>query len=200
MTDRNGINRRRLLGTGAALLGAGLATPALALQDHSTEMEPDISQSTHHNISAFRELDWQDYFDNTAHGVILCDTKSRALHFWSEDQSTYRLFPTSVPLTDELTKLGRTEVIQKVVNPPWRATQGELERNPDWPTFVAGGDPMNPLGPLALYLSWPAYRIHGTHDTRKIGRRSSNGCIGLYNEHIRQLFDLTEVGTQVILI
>ena len=44
------------------------------------------------------------------------------------------------------------------------------------------------------------YRIHGTHDTRKIGRRSSNGCIGLYNEHIADLFERAKVGTQVLLI
>jgi lipoprotein-anchoring transpeptidase ErfK/SrfK len=51
-----------------------------------------------------------------------------------------------------------------------------------------------------LYLGWATYRIHGTHDTRKIGRRSSNGCIGLYNEQIVELFDLASVGTQVLLI
>ena len=57
------------------------------------------------------------------------------------------------------------------------------ERNPEWPDYVPPG-PDNPLGTRALHLSWTYYRIHGTHDTRKIGRRSSNGCIGLYNEHI----------------
>ncbi|MEQ8869943.1 MAG: L,D-transpeptidase, partial [Roseovarius sp.] len=33
-----------------------------------------------------------------------------------------------------------------------------------------------------------------------IGRRSSSGCIGLYNEHIVELFDLAKVGTQVKII
>jgi L,D-transpeptidase ErfK/SrfK len=136
----------------------------------------------------------------TKNGAILCDTKSRALHFWSEDQSIYKLYPTSVPLSEDLTRLGKTEVVQKVVNPPWRPTASMRERHPEWPEFVEGGSPENPLGVRALYLSWPAYRIHGTHDTRKIGRRSSNGCIGLYNEHIIQLFDLSKVGTQVLLI
>jgi hypothetical protein len=113
---------------------------------------------------------------------------SRALHFWSEDQSIYRLYPTSVPQTDELTRLGRLRWWDKVVAPPWRPTPSMRQRNPDWPEFVPGGDPINPRGPYALYLSWQFYRIHGTHDTRKIGRRSSNGCIGLYNEHIAELF------------
>jgi lipoprotein-anchoring transpeptidase ErfK/SrfK len=200
MADRNGINRRTLLGAGAAFLGAGLAAPALAQQANSTEMEREISQSTRHNMSAFMERNWQDYFATTQGGVILCDIQSRALHYWSEDQSIYRLYPTSVPATDELTRLGETSVVDKVVAPPWRPTPSMRERNPDWPEFVEGGDPMNPLGPYALYLSWQYYRIHGTHDTRKIGRRSSNGCIGLYNEHITELFQLANVGTQVRLI
>lgn len=190
--------RRAFLGAGAALL-AGLAAPAWAMQG-STEADAALGGVIRSNVSGFRALDWQDYFANTQNGVILCDTKSRALHFWSEDQSIYKLYPTSVPLSEDLTRLGKTEVIQKVENPTWRPTPSMLERHPDWPTVVEGGAPDNPLGVRALYLSWPAYRIHGTHDTRKIGRRSSNGCIGLYNEHIVELYGLTTVGTQVLLI
>ena len=199
--DQPMTNRRRFLGAAAAALGA-TALP-LRAQDfsNSTEFEsPTTPTTTRANISSFRMLDWQDYFANTKKGAILVDITSRALHFWSEDQTVYKLYPTSVPLTDELTKRGATSVIQKVVNPAWTATAGELQRNPDWPKSVPGGSPDNPLGVRALYLGWPSYRIHGTHDTRKIGRRSSNGCIGLYNEHILELFDLAQVGNQVLLI
>lgn len=52
----------------------------------------------------------------------------------------------------------------------------------------------------AGYLSWPAYLIHGTHDTRKIGRLSSDGCIGLYNEKIEELYAMCPIGTQVRII
>ena len=105
-----------------------------------------------------------------------------------------------MPLTEDLTRRGHTEVIQKVMNPTWRPTASMKARNPDWPDVVEGGAPDNPLGTRALYLGWPAYRIHGTHDTRKIGRRSSSGCVGLYNEHIEELFQFAKVGTQVLLI
>lgn len=192
------VGRRAFIG-GTVAAAAGLAMPALAMEG-STEADAALGGAVRSNVSSFRMLDWQDYFTTTKGGAILCDTKSRALHFWSEDQTIYKLYPTSVPLSDDLTRLGQTEVIQKVVNPPWRPTPSMRERNPDWPEFVEGGAPDNPLGVRALYLSWPAYRIHGTHDTRKIGRRSSNGCIGLYNEHIIELFGLTNVGTQVLLI
>lgn len=201
-TDRpRGISRRALMGNAAAALGTVLAAPALAQTGaETTEFENDLNSNIRRNISSFRSLQWQPYFSDTRHGAILVDTTSRALHYWSEDQTVYRLYPTSVPLTEDLTRRGRTEVVQKVTNPPWRPTPAMRERNPEWPEFVEGGSPENPLGPFALYLSWQYYRIHGTHDTRKIGRRSSNGCIGLYNEHIGELYSLTQVGTQVLLI
>jgi L,D-transpeptidase ErfK/SrfK len=198
------IQRRRLmLGAAAATLTAATLPlrAATTMDQTSTEFEtPPTADSVRNNTSSFQMRDWKDYFDNTKNGVILVDITSRALHFWNEDQSVFRLYPTSVPLTEELTRRGRTEVIQKVENPRWVATAGELERFPDWPKSIEGGSPENPLGVRALYLGWATYRIHGTHDTRKIGRRSSNGCIGLYNEHILELFGFAKVGTQVLLI
>ncbi|MEO1138767.1 MAG: L,D-transpeptidase [Pseudomonadota bacterium] len=192
------FNRRAFLAGTAATLG----TPALAQSLDSTgtvEFEQEITRSVSRNISSFRSLDWRPYFSNLNNGAILVDISSRALHFWSADGQTYKLFPSSVPLSEDLTRRGRTKVVRKVVGPDWRPTPSMLKRNPDWPAYVPPG-PDNPLGTHALYLSWTYYRIHGTHDTRKIGRRSSNGCIGLYNEHIAELFGQTKVGTQVLLI
>jgi L,D-transpeptidase ErfK/SrfK len=191
--------RRNILLAGAALAATTAAAPVLA-QDGTTEFTPPLNGPVRNNFSSFRMLNWQDYFDNTQRGAILVDITSRALHFWSADQSIYKLYPTSVPLSEDLTRRGRTEVVQKVVNPQWRPTASMKERHPEWPEVVEGGAPDNPLGVRALYLSWTYYRIHGTHDTRKIGRRSSNGCVGLYNEHILELFELAQVGTQVLLI
>lgn len=192
------IPTRRAFLTGTAAI---LATPALA----QTESElpgysaRDQTESVRRNISSFRTLDWRPYFDNTNNGAILVDIDSRAVHYWNAEQTEYKLYPSSVPLTAELTRRGRTVVTRKVDGPSWRPTPSMLERNPEWPKFIGPG-PDNPLGTHALYLSWTYYRIHGTHDTRKIGRKSSNGCIGLYNEHIAELFGKAQVGTQVLLI
>ena len=206
MRSRTPSRRAFLTGTAAVLATPGLVRAQSSSSDYaspfqnSTEVERDPNEVVRHNISSFRSLEWRPYFSKTNNGAILVDIDSRALHFWSADQSVYKLYPTSVPVTEELTRRGRTSVTQKVVKPTWRPTPNMRKRNPEWPAVVEGGAPDNPLGPLALYLSWTYYRIHGTHDTRKIGRRSSNGCIGLYNEHITELFDLTQVGTQVLLI
>jgi lipoprotein-anchoring transpeptidase ErfK/SrfK len=182
-----------------------LAAPALAQSNDAfdsastTEVERDLNESVRRNISSFRTLDWRPYFDNLRRGAILVDIDSRAVHYWNEEQTVYKLYPSSVPLSEELTRRGRTQVTLKDPEPDWRPTPSMKQRNPDWPDYIGPG-PDNPLGTRSLHLSWTYYRIHGTHDTRKIGRRSSNGCIGLYNQHIEELYDMAQVGTQVLLI
>ncbi len=203
LRDFNMSRRAFAAGTfaSAAFGGSALAQSDPAFQEAlKNELAVDRPQGgIKRNISSFRAQTWEPYFSNTRNGAILVDTKSRALHFWSEDRLIYKVYPTSVPESPELTRLGRTSVVQKRIGPDWRPTASMLERNPDWPKYIPPG-PENPLGTHALYLSWQYYRIHGTHDTRKIGRKSSNGCIGLYNQHIAQLFEMTRVGTQVLLI
>jgi len=189
------LNRRLFLGGSAA----AVAAPAIAQDGDTVEYRGNISNTVRRNASSFRALDWQPYFSSTRNGAILVDISSRALHYWNSDRSIYKLYPTSVPLSEDLTRRGRTKVTRKVEGPDWRPTPAMKKRNPEWPDYVPPG-PDNPLGTHALYLSWTYYRIHGTHDTRKIGRRSSNGCIGLYNEHISELFSLSNVGTQVLVI
>lgn len=192
------LSRRAFMAGTASVIAA----PALAQDVNSTattEIERDIGNIVRRNASSFRSLDWQPFFSNTKNGAILVDIRSRALHFWSEDQTIYKLYPTSVPLTEDLTRVGRTKITLKDPSPDWRPTPSMKKRNPEWPDYVGPG-PDNPLGTRSMHLSWQYYRIHGTHDTRKIGRRSSNGCIGLYNEHIEELYELAKVGTQVLLI
>jgi lipoprotein-anchoring transpeptidase ErfK/SrfK len=206
MSESLKITRRAFTSTAVASTALGSAAlaqqtndPALYEQLKNENLSNPDTGAVKRNISGFSNKDWRPYFSNTRNGVILVDTLSRALHFWSEDQSVYKLFPTSVPETPELTRTGRTKIVRKRVGPDWRPTANMLKRNPDWPKYIPAG-PDNPLGTHAMYLTWKYYRIHGTHDTRKIGRRSSSGCIGLFNEHIEELFNLSKVGTQVLLI
>lgn len=177
------LTRRSAILTGLA----GLATPGLLR----------AAEPVRRNSSSFKVQRWQDHFDDLGVGIIVADTSSRALHYWNADGSDYRVYPTSVPISEELTKRGYTRIVRKKVGPDWTPTPSQVERL-GW-TYMPPG-PDNPLGTHAMYLSWPAYLIHGTHDTRKIGRPSSDGCIGLYNEMIAELFEITPVGTQVRII
>lgn len=198
--EQTNLTRRAFtqsLAIGLGTVAGGLPLSALAQSKTTAKLSsPGVAL---YNISSFENRRWEPYFKNRKNGVILVDTKSRDLHFWSEDGKTYKLYPTSVPMSADLTRLGRTRIVRKKVGPSWRPTPDMLKTNPNWPHYIGPG-PDNPLGTYALYLSWQYYRIHGTNDTRKIGRLSSHGCIGLYNRDIKILFGLTKVGTQVLLI
>lgn len=191
--------RRRFLTSATAAL-AGLTAGPLAAQSlpGSLDLERRAGSAARRNTASFRSVDWRDHFASLRDGAILVDIDSRVLHLWQPD-GAYRLYPSSVPQSEEMTRRGRTRIVRKVVGPDWRPTPNMRRRNPEWPAYVPPG-PDNPLGTHALYLGWTYYRIHGTHDPRKIGRRSSSGCIGLYNQHIADVFDRTRVGTQVLLI
>jgi hypothetical protein len=181
-------SRRAFLAGGAAGATLLAAPPVFASQD-------DVRR----NLASFRVHDWRDHWDELGAGVILSDTMSRMLQHWDANERM-TVYPTSVPMTDELTRRGHTEVVRKKVAPSWTPTANMRERDPSLPQRIEGGAPNNPLGTHALYLTWPAYLIHGTHDTRKIGRRSSSGCIGLYNQQIAELFSRVPVGVKVRLI
>lgn len=182
------FSRRAALATGAA----ALMLPAMA---RAVETPPPFNRR---NATSFVTQRWQDHFDDLGKGTIVADTTSRALHFWSADGGTYNVYPTSVPRREELTKRGYTQIVRKRVGPDWTPTSNMLKEDPSLKYMPPGPD--NPLGTHALYLSWPAYLIHGTHDTRKIGRQFSHGCIGLYNHMIEALYALAPVGTQVRII
>ncbi|MCY4259465.1 MAG: L,D-transpeptidase [Rhodobacteraceae bacterium] len=186
MSER--VSRRKFTTAALATLGTALTSGGALSAPRST-----------HVVASYTRQYWQEYFPDLSHGAILVEVRYKTLHFWSKSGFDYRVYPTSSPISSDLTRLGRTHIIRKVVGPSWRPTPAMRERNPEWPEFMPPG-PDNPLGTHALYLTWQYYRIHGTHDDLKIGRRSSNGCIGLFNDHIAELYDLTEIGTQVLLI
>jgi L,D-transpeptidase ErfK/SrfK len=115
-------------------------------------------------------------------------------------------YPVSIGRMDWRTPLGITKVARKERDPVWRpppsiraehAREGE-----ELPTFIAGGDPTNPLGRFALRLGIPSYLIHGV-DERKafgIGMRVTHGCIRMYPEDIEELFDMVPANTQVTIV
>ena len=190
------VNRRFFI-FGTTLVGLSFFTQAVSNAQQAVKKTQ--SGETLHNISSYRYQKWENHFKSINNGAILSDTKSKCLHFWNGKENIYKIYPTSVPLTPELTRTGYTKVIRKVVGPDWRPTESMRKRDPQLPKYMPPG-PDNPLGTHALYLSWPNFRIHGTSDTRKIGRQSSSGCIGLYNEHIEELFNHVKIGTPVRLI
>lgn len=102
---------------------------------------------------------------------------------------------------------GQFYVGAKKVWPSWTPTDEMIERQPElYKKHEDGmpGGPTNPLGARALYLFQPGrgdtfLRIHGTHLPNTIGRRVSNGCARLVNDHMIDLYNRVPMDAKVFL-
>lgn len=52
---------------------------------------------------------------------------------------------------------------------------------------------------LGLNVTWGKYGIHGTNDEGRIGYAVSHGCIRMRNKDVKELYNMVEVGTPVII-
>lgn len=53
---------------------------------------------------------------------------------------------------------------------------------------------------MGLNVPWGHYGIHGTLDPGTIGYNSSAGCIRLYNEDVKELYNIIPIGTTVVIV
>jgi L,D-transpeptidase ErfK/SrfK len=111
--------------------------------------------------------------------------------------------PLGVGTVERPTPMGRMYVTRKKFQPTWYVPASiaadHRKKGDPLPAMVPPG-PMNPLGEHALYLSRSGYLVHGTNKPASIGLRATNGCIRLYPENIKQLFDATPVKTPVKIV
>jgi L,D-transpeptidase ErfK/SrfK len=105
-------------------------------------------------------------------------------------------FPIGIGREGFDTPRGTFSIIDKIENPVWNIPQSIRNEYPELPISVPPG-PKNPLGNYALRLSNPSYLIHGTNKPLGVGRRVSHGCIRMYPEDIKTLFNLVTVGDKV---
>ncbi len=89
--------------------------------------------------------------------------------------------------------------MRKQKHPTWYVPKSIMADDPGHAAVVPPG-PDNPLGDFAMYLSWPAYLIHGTNKPDGVGRRASHGCVRLYPEAIASLFPRVAIGTPVTVV
>jgi L,D-transpeptidase ErfK/SrfK len=112
--------------------------------------------------------------------------------------------PVSIGRMDWSTPLGLTKIAGKIRNPSWRPPDSiRKEKLRDYgvvlPEIVPAG-PENPMGDYAMSLGIKGYFIHGTNRPDGVGMRVTHGCIRLFPEDIKSLFDQVPVGTPVRLV
>lgn len=135
--------------------------------------------------------------DTKRSGIVINLSELRLYYF--PDAKNVMTFPVGIGREGWQTPIGETTIILKRKNPIWTPPPSILAVKPDLPKTVPAG-PDNPLGQYALSLAWEAYAIHGTNKPYGIGLRSSHGCIRMYPEDIKILFEAVTKGTKVTVI
>ncbi|MGL4372975.1 MAG: L,D-transpeptidase [Turicibacter sp.] len=105
---------------------------------------------------------------------IKIDLSNRSLTVF-KDGKWLREYPIAIGKKQTPTPTGTFKIINKAENP--------------------GG----PFGAKWLGINSPGIGIHGTNNPSSIGRAVSNGCIRLYIHDIIELYNLIDIGTEVII-
>jgi L,D-transpeptidase ErfK/SrfK len=137
-------------------------------------------------------------------GIVINLATMRLFQFKGDSKSlVVSTYPVGIGTAERPTPIGQMHVERKVIRPTWHVpasiAEDHRKKGDPLPAEVPPG-PKNPLGEYALYLSKPSYVIHGTNKPASIGLRATNGCIRLYPEDVKKLYDNTPVKTPVCIV
>jgi L,D-transpeptidase ErfK/SrfK len=137
-------------------------------------------------------------------GIVINLAAMRLFQFKGNSESLAVLtYPVGVGTEERPSPQGLMRVERKVSRPTWHVpasiARDHLKKGDPLPSKVLPG-PQNPLGEYALYLSKPSYLIHGTNKPASVGLRATNGCLRLYPEDIKSLYENTPVKTPVSIV
>jgi L,D-transpeptidase ErfK/SrfK len=139
--------------------------------------------------------------DSPRQGIVINLAAMRLFYYGAKSQSSaIATYPVGIGDEGRSTPVGAMLVERKAVKPTWYVPasirKDHQQKGDPLPPEVPPG-PDNPLGEYALYLSRASYVIHGTNKPYSIGLRATNGCIRLYPEDIRKLYQVAPVKTKV---
>jgi L,D-transpeptidase ErfK/SrfK len=95
--------------------------------------------------------------------------------------------------------IGNFSVGAKRKDPAWHVPAAIRAEKPELPADVPPG-PDNPLGSRWITIGRTSYGIHGTNVRWSIGREATHGCLRLYEDDIRRLFDRVSEGTRIQIV
>ena len=113
-------------------------------------------------------------------------------------------FPVGIGRMDWKTPLGLSEIDLKLENPAWyppKSVRDEYKQEGLILDSIVPPGPNNPLGKLAMRINISGgYFIHGTNRPDGVGMEISHGCIRLFPEDIKELFEMSPIGTEVLVV
>ena len=136
---------------------------------------------------------------NVPHEGLVINLPEMRLYDFTVDPERPTVLAVAIGDAVDPTPLGDFRIGGKRVDPDWNVPESIRAENPTLPAVVPPG-PDNPLGDRWLTIGTTSYGIHGTNNVWSIGRNSTHGCVRLYNDDMRALFDRTRTGTRVRLV
>lgn len=142
--------------------------------------------------------------DTPRQGIVVNLATMRLFQFKGDSKSlVVATYPVGVGTKERPTPTGQMYVERKAIRPTWHVpasiAEDHRKKGNPLPAKVPPG-PQNPLGEYALYLSKSGYLIHGTNKPASIGLNATNGCLRLYPENVKLLYDDTPVKTPVVIV
>ena len=142
--------------------------------------------------------------DTPRNGIVVNLATMRLFQFKGDgDSRAVSTYPVGVGTSEKPTPTGQMHVARKAARPTWHVpasiAEAHRKKGDPLPASIPPG-PDNPLGEFALYLSKSGYLIHGTNKPASIGLKATNGCVRLYPENVKMLFDATTVNTPVVIV
>ena len=142
--------------------------------------------------------------DTPRKGIVINLAAMRLFSFKRDvNQLAVSTYPVGVGTPERPTPIGRMVIMRKKFRPTWYVpasiAEDHRKKGDPLPDKIPPG-PLNPLGEHALYLNKSSYLVHGTNKPASIGLRTTSGCIRLYPEDIKRLFESTPVTTPVRIV
>jgi L,D-transpeptidase ErfK/SrfK len=142
--------------------------------------------------------------DAPREGIVVNLAAMRLFEFkGGSDSLVVSTYPVGVGTKEKPTPTGQMHVVRKATRPTWHVpasiAEAHRKKGDPLPAEVPPG-PENPLGECALYLSKSTYLIHGTNKPASIGLKATNGCMRLYPENVKMLYEDTPVNTPVVIV
>ena len=128
--------------------------------------------------------------DGNTHIFALEVSKSRNDLVVTLDGAFFKRYRVATGVNGK-TPTGTFKIVDKIEHPAWHVPG----RTP-----IPYGDPDNLLGTHWLALDVEGYGIHGTWAPETIGSQSSDGCVRLLNDDVKELYTILPKGTAVTIV
>jgi len=138
------------------------------------------------------------------HEGIVINLPELRMYYFLPSENKVHVFPVGIGKEGLATPKVTSYISEKRKDPVWRPTQAMQERY-----FIEHGremakeipaGPDNPFGKYALRLGTSEYLIHGTNKRLGIGMRASSGCIRMFDDDIKWVYEHVPLETKVRII